>query len=150
MLGLGRLRALFDGAPREIDRFCTLIAASGLMAAGDIAGVRKDFAASLPYAAADRVGLAAFCQFLIECGALTAWQCGKLQEGRYKGFFIDRLKLLSVVGYSDMEMICLAENTPAKCRVHVHVLPAAWRGPPPSNDYRTFGEITYRVAQISE
>jgi hypothetical protein len=40
-------------------------------------------------------GVSRLCEYFISRGALTAWQCEKLRNGRYKGFFIRQFRLLN-------------------------------------------------------
>ena len=39
-----------------------------------------------------------FCRFLIDANAVTAWQCDKLKQGKWKGFYLDDYVLLEQVG----------------------------------------------------
>jgi serine/threonine protein kinase len=47
----------------------------------------------------------------IEQGLLTRWQCDKLLEKKYKGFFLGKYKLLSHIGTGGMSSVYLAEHT---------------------------------------
>ena len=60
---------------------------------------------------------------LIEAGLLTRWHCDKLLEGRHKGFFLGKYKLLTHLGTGGMSSVYLAENTLINRRVAVKVLP---------------------------
>jgi hypothetical protein len=35
-----------------------------------------------------------FCDFLVSTNRITAWQCGKLRQGKWKGFYLDNYVLL--------------------------------------------------------
>jgi serine/threonine protein kinase len=60
---------------------------------------------------------------LIEAGILTRWQCDKLLEGRHKGFFLGKYKLLRHLGTGGMSSVYLAEHTLMQRRVAIKVLP---------------------------
>lgn len=60
---------------------------------------------------------------LVEAGLLTRWQCDKLLEGRYKGFFLNRYKLLDHLGTGGMSSVYLAEHVLMERRVAIKVLP---------------------------
>lgn len=60
---------------------------------------------------------------LIDAGLLTRWQCDKLLEGRHKGFFLKRYKLLGLLGSGGMSSVYLAEHVLMQRRVAIKVLP---------------------------
>ena len=62
---------------------------------------------------------------LIEANILTKWQCGKLLDGRHKGFFLKKYKLLSLLGTGGMSSVFLAEHVLMQRRVAIKVLPQA-------------------------
>jgi hypothetical protein len=39
-----------------------------------------------------------FCDFLVETGRLTKWQCNKLHMGKWKGFYLDDYLFLEQIG----------------------------------------------------
>ena len=59
--------------------------------------------------------------FLIEAGLLTRWQCNKLLNGKYKGFYLGNYKLIDHLGTGGMSTVYLAEHVlmqrrgPSKC-----------------------------------
>ena len=61
---------------------------------------------------------------LVRRGALTKWQADKLLQGRHKGFFIGRYRLLSLLGKGGMSAVYLAEHTLMRRRCAIKVLPA--------------------------
>ncbi len=63
------------------------------------------------------------CDHLIEAGLLTRWQCDRLREGRYKGFFLKKYKLLDHIGSGGMSHVYLAEHVLMRRRVAIKVLP---------------------------
>jgi hypothetical protein len=43
-----------------------------------------------------------FCDFIVSKNIVTAWQCDKLQAGRFRGFYLDDYLLLEVVGQDNI------------------------------------------------
>src|SRR5574340_110943 len=60
---------------------------------------------------------------LIDAGLITPWQCGKLMDGRHKGFFLGKYKLLAHLGTGGMSSVYLAEHQLMQRRVAIKVLP---------------------------
>jgi serine/threonine-protein kinase len=60
---------------------------------------------------------------LVEAGLVTRWQADRLLEGRYKGFFLGKYKLLGHLGTGGMSMVYLAEHALMHRRVAIKVLP---------------------------
>jgi len=54
---------------------------------------------------------------------LTGWQCARLFEGRYKGFFLGKYKLLDHLGTGGMSSVYLAEHTLLAKQRAIKVLP---------------------------
>jgi len=63
------------------------------------------------------------CSHLIETGLLTEWQSERLLEGRHKGFFLGKYKLLGHLGTGGMSSVYLAEHVTMCRRVAIKVLP---------------------------
>ncbi len=62
-------------------------------------------------------------QHLIQAGLLTPWQCNKLFDRKYKGFFLGKHKLLGHLGTGGMSSVYLAEHTLMKKLRAIKVLP---------------------------
>ena len=60
---------------------------------------------------------------LTKAGLLTEWQSEKLLEGRHKGFFLGKYKLLDHLGTGGMSSVYLAEHVLMQRRVAIKVLP---------------------------
>ncbi len=60
---------------------------------------------------------------LIDAGLITRWQSEQLLEGRYKGFFLGKYKLLDHLGTGGMSNVYLAEHVLMQRRVAIKVLP---------------------------
>ncbi|HVX13404.1 MAG TPA: protein kinase [Pirellulales bacterium] len=56
-------------------------------------------------------------------GLLTGWQSEQLLEGRYRGFFLGKYKLLDHLGSGGMSSVYLAEHQVMRRRVAIKVLP---------------------------
>jgi serine/threonine-protein kinase len=54
---------------------------------------------------------------------LTRWQADKLLQGRHKGFFLGKYRLLSHLGSGGMSQVYLAEHVLMRRRVAIKVLP---------------------------
>jgi eukaryotic-like serine/threonine-protein kinase len=64
-----------------------------------------------------------FADFLIAQKALTSWQAEKLLQGKHKGFFLGKYRLLSLVGKGGMSSVYLAEHQLMRRRCAIKVLP---------------------------
>jgi serine/threonine-protein kinase len=60
---------------------------------------------------------------LVRLGLLTRWQADRLLEGRHKGFFLGKYKLLDHLGTGGMSSVFLAEHVLMQRRVAIKVLP---------------------------
>lgn len=62
---------------------------------------------------------------LVSRNLLTRWQADKLLQGRHKGFFLGKYRLLSHLGSGGMSSVYLAEHVLMRRRVAIKVLPRA-------------------------
>lgn len=60
---------------------------------------------------------------LTKAGLLTEWQSEKLLQGRHKGFYLGKYKLLSHIGTGGMGSVYLAEHQVMRHRVAIKLLP---------------------------
>ena len=60
---------------------------------------------------------------LVEAGLLSRWQADKILDGRHKGFFLGKYKLLGHLGTGGMSSVYLAEHVLMARRVAIKVLP---------------------------
>ncbi len=65
----------------------------------------------------------AVAQRFVAANLITSWHCDKFLEGRYRGFFLGRYKLLSHLGQGGMSTVYLAEHILMQRRVAIKVLP---------------------------
>jgi len=64
-----------------------------------------------------------FARKLIEAKVITEWQNEKLMEGRHKGFFLGKYKLLAHLSRGGMSEVYLAEQVMMRRRVAIKVFP---------------------------
>jgi serine/threonine-protein kinase len=69
-----------------------------------------------------------FCKAFETVGLLTRWQSEKLMQGKYKGFFLGKHKLLGHIGTGGMSAVYLAEHLVMKHRRAIKVLPKSKLG----------------------
>jgi serine/threonine-protein kinase len=68
------------------------------------------------------------CKGFESVGLLTRWQSEKLMQGKYKGFFLGKHKLLGHIGTGGMSAVYLAEHSVLKHRRAIKVLPKSKLG----------------------
>ena len=61
---------------------------------------------------------------LTKAGLLTEWQSEKLLQGRHKGFYLGKYKLLNHIGTGGMGTVYLAEHQVMRHRVAIKLLPS--------------------------
>ena len=62
-------------------------------------------------------------EFLISSNTITRWQSEKLLQGKHKGYFLGKYRLLSLLGKGGMSSVYLAEHTLMRRRCALKVLP---------------------------
>lgn len=62
-------------------------------------------------------------KYFVEKGLLTTWHCEKLRNGKYKGFFLSKYRLLKHLGTGGMSSVYLAEHILMNRKVAIKVLP---------------------------
>ena len=60
---------------------------------------------------------------LVVSNAVTRWQAEKLLQGKHRGFFLGKYRLLSLLGKGGMSSVYLAEHTLMRRRCAIKVLP---------------------------
>ncbi len=66
---------------------------------------------------------AKLAEHLIANGTVTRWQAEKLLQGKHKGYFLGKYRLLSLLGKGGMSSVYLAEHTLMRRRCALKVLP---------------------------
>jgi serine/threonine-protein kinase len=93
------------------DGFIEAAVKSGLVSREQMAEAASAVQVELSPAAPANIRLGRLIQLAIERDLLTAWQCDKLREGRYKGFFLGRYKLVNFLGSTAATSRYLAETS---------------------------------------
>ncbi len=104
-----------------VDTFLDLVRRSGLVENDQLDDVLLDLKQQADGRDLDDVDFLA--EKLVEADLLTRWQCDKLLEGRHKGFFLGKYKLLGHLGTGGMSSVYLAEHVLMQRRVAIKVLP---------------------------
>lgn len=103
-----------------LDSFLAVIKRSNLLSEEQLNSALEKFRAS-PEAHSDAKQ---FAEFLVRQKQLTVWQAEKVLQGKHKGFFLGRYRLLSLLGKGGMSSVFLAEHTVMKRFCALKVLPA--------------------------
>ena len=105
----------------NVETFLDLVQRSGLVEKDRlqalVAQLEKESGGKLP-SDVDEVAR----RFVAE-NLITPWQCDKLLEGRHRGFFLGRYKLLGQLGVGGMSTVYLGEHVLMQRRVAIKVLP---------------------------
>ncbi len=104
-----------------VDNFLDLVQRSGLVEREALRRALSELGERVPRLG--KTDSAALAACLVEAGVLTRWQCDKLLDGRYKGFFLKKYKLLGHLGTGGMSSVYLAEHVLMQRRVAIKVLP---------------------------
>lgn len=59
---------------------------------------------------------------LVDAGALSAWQAERLEEGKWRGFYLGKYRLITPLGSGAMGSVYLAEHRVMRHRVAIKVL----------------------------
>ncbi len=103
----------------RIDKFLELLKRSGLVGKDQLNRALAEIKAEgQPLDDAEQLA-----SRLVDRGLITRWQATKLMEGKSKGFFLGRYKLLGHIGTGGMSSVYLAEHTLMQRRVAIKVLP---------------------------
>ncbi len=108
-------------AKPKVDTFLDLVRRCGLVEKDQLDGVLLDLkrqAAGKPIADTNLLA-----DKLVDAGLLTRWQCDKILEGRHRGFFLGKYKLLDHLGTGGMSSVYLAEHVLMQRLVAIKVLP---------------------------
>ena len=101
--------------------FLDLVERSGLVEDDQFQLAREEYQAQHGGAIPDDAPPLA--DFFIKKQLLTRWHCEKLLEGKYKGFFLSKYKLLGLLGTGGMSSVYLAEHKLMNQRRAIKVLP---------------------------
>ncbi len=103
-------------AKLKVDQFVDLVKRSGLVDNERLNQALSDVDQSVKDS-----GIVA--SSLTKAGLLTEWQSEKLLQGRHKGFYLGKYKLLNHIGTGGMGSVYLAEHLVMRHRVAIKLLP---------------------------
>jgi eukaryotic-like serine/threonine-protein kinase len=89
---------------------------------GLVASIKADYGGELPENADD------VAKEFKKAGLLTQWHCEKMLQGKYRGFFLGKHKLLGHLGSGGMSTVYLAEHLVMHHKRAVKVLPKSKLG----------------------
>ncbi len=127
------------------EEFLSCVEKSRLVESGAFEGLREklrqEFGNSLPE---DPVEIAKRFE---ASGLLTRWHCEKILQGRYKGFFLGKHKLLGHLGTGGMSTVYLAEHVMMHSKRAIKVLPKSKLG---NNSYlQRFQQEAKAIASLN-
>ncbi len=105
----------------SVDQFLDLVRRSGLVEPDQLQRTVQSLERTGQWQTS--AGAAALAGQLVQAGLLTRWQADQLLQGRYKGFFVKKYKLLELLGSGGMSNVYLAEHLLMRRRVAIKVLP---------------------------
>ncbi|QGJ68972.1 Serine/threonine protein kinase [Planctomycetales bacterium 10988] len=130
-------------APLSRAEYEQLILKSRLLSKDTLASA---YQSCLDYLDAEKVSQPRFARWLENQGLLTAWQNLHLQEGRHKGFFLGRYKLLRFLGAGASSRVYLAEHPTLRRQVAIKLLTP--RGQNASRQLRRFQRECEAIASL--
>jgi serine/threonine protein kinase len=105
----------------SLDKFVALLERSGLV---EPELLSRSVANWKSTASLDELSDAHYCAIaLVDRGLVTEWQAKKLLDGRHRGFYLGKYKLLDHLGSGGMSSVYLAEHMLMQRRVAIKVLP---------------------------
>jgi eukaryotic-like serine/threonine-protein kinase len=123
----------------QIDKFLELVIRSGLLDSS----VLRDVYLGFDTRRNDADSLNQLCAHLIALKSLTPWQCEKLRQGKFKGFFLDGYCLLSRLSVDETTSTYLCKEVATGNRVAMAVTS-------PLLDPVKDGKIHYTIREIAE
>ena len=106
-------------AKPKVDAFLDLVRRSGLVEKDRLSALLL----TLKSEAGEHADAGLIANRLVEAEIITRWQADRLLEGRYKGFFLGKYKLLGHLGTGGMSRVYLGEHVLMQRRVAIKVLP---------------------------
>jgi len=103
------------------EKFLDLVRRSGLVEEDQLSQSLSAFESQRGKDALDDADL--LSEHMVQTGLISQWQADRLLEGRHKGFFLGRYKLLDHLGTGGMSSVYLAEHVKMQQRRAVKVLP---------------------------
>jgi len=101
--------------PTDVDEFLALLVASGLLDRAAIDDACSGFDTDS--------GLEELCSHLVGNNMLSKWQCDKLRDGKYKGFFLDNYRFVGHLNVGETTSTFLADDLATGKRVAIEITP---------------------------
>ncbi len=108
-------------AKLKVDAFLDLVRRSGLVEKDRLAELVVELKREADGHSVSDTELVA--RRFVQANLITRWQADRLLEGRYKGFFLGKYKLLGHLGTGGMSRVYLGEHVLMQRRVAIKVLP---------------------------
>ncbi|QGJ72353.1 Serine/threonine protein kinase [Planctomycetales bacterium 10988] len=102
-----------------LETYLNYLRKSKLIPESRLPGLVKKFVQGKPRS---EVNLPSFSKYLIDQKLLTPWQHQKLLEGRHQGFFLDKYRILGLIGSGGMSSVYVAQHTLMDRKVAIKVL----------------------------
>ncbi|WP_397570062.1 protein kinase [Schlesneria sp. T3-172] len=125
--------------PLNVDSFIAVLKKSGLVEIERVQKFLRETRSSTSHAETP----AQVADRLVAGNLLTRWQADKLIQGKHRGYFLGKYKLLSLLGKGGMSSVYMAEHLLMRRRCAIKVLPAK------RVDDSSYLERFYREAQAA-
>src|SRR5690349_3241965 len=102
-----------------LDKFLELLQRSELARPSEVVA----WCADLPISSTDSQAVDELCRHLTNKGVLTTWQCDKLRQGKWKGFFLDGYCFLKQIGKDDTSSTYLCREVSTQKYMTMRVTP---------------------------
>jgi eukaryotic-like serine/threonine-protein kinase len=109
----------YESVANEVDRLLGLILSSGLVQFSELRAACADFDTDRT----DSTAVDDLSEHLIANGTLSEWQCSKIRQGRWKGFYLDEYCLVDHLGVTETTTTYLARNVETGKRVAITITP---------------------------
>ena len=109
-------------ADQSAKSFLNLLNRSGIVAEDRLKRALKELAAKQSQKG-QKVSAELLATHLVDSGLITDWHVEKLRNGKYKGFFLGKFKLLGHLGTGGMSSVYLAEHKISGKKRAIKVLP---------------------------
>lgn len=107
-------------AEQSAKSFLSLLEKSRIVADDSLKSALKELAG---IADGEKVNTEKLTSHLVDSGLITKWHVDKLLDGKYKGFFLGKFKLLGHLGTGGMSSVYLAEHKVSQQTRAIKVLP---------------------------
>ena len=103
----------------SLDSFLAVVKRSNLVSSDQLKTLRESYLET----GGEPDNARKFAEYLVKQNVLTVWQAEKLLQGKHKGFFLGKYRLLALLGKGGMSSVYLAEHVLMRRRCAIKVLP---------------------------